>query len=99
MKKCGARYLKGSGLGKHFQRLKDWFMPIFRKSIMPGLKTIGKEAKGSVFNIAADMIDGRSLESASTEHFNKSIQNLKEAAALEMSGSGNKRPKSKNLQL
>ena len=89
----GSKYQRGYGLGSQFIRLKNWFMPIFRKSILPklksGVKEIAKESIKSVGNIANDVIEGENLQESSAKHINQSISNLKNAAEKEMQGLDN----------
>jgi len=77
----GSLYQRGYGMGGIWNRLMKWVIPLVTRNAVPLLKeagkAVGKEALGSVVNIAKDALVGKSVKDSLKENANTAIDNLK----------------------
>ena len=95
----GTLYQRGYGLGGTFKRFFNWIVPLFKKNALPlikqGATAVGKEALGTVANIARDVVDGKPINESVKENANTAISNLQTKAEKVLTGKGIKRRRSK----
>jgi hypothetical protein len=95
----GSLYQRGYGLGGTFKRFFNWIVPLFKQNALPlikqGATAVGKEALGTVANIAKDVVDGKPINESVQENANTAISNLKTKAEKVLTGKGIKRRRSK----
>jgi hypothetical protein len=98
----GSVYQAGYGLGGTFRKFFRWVIPLFKKHALPtlesGAKAIGKTALSAAADIAKDVVAGRNVREAASEHINSAVDSLKERAERTLEGRGIKRKKNKNLK-
>ena len=94
----GSLYQRGYGMGGMFNRFWKWVVPLIARNAVPLLKeagkAVGKEALGSVVNIAKDTLVGRPIKETLKENANSAIDNLKVKAENALKGKGIKRRRS-----
>ena len=81
-----------------FGRFMKWVIPLISCNAVPLLKkaatAVGKEALGSLANIAKDALIGRPMKDTLKENANSVIDNLKTKAEHALGGKGIKRRRS-----